>query len=121
MKKVTILLFSLIAIFAIILFFFFKDKPALIEEKKNKVIQQEKTLEKKETAPKEVELKLTLEPSNEIDKSKFKKNEDYKEAVPLGQTSNDNKQKDLDVNIGVDINKEKKTIEGVELNIQKKF
>ena len=113
MKKVTILLFSLIAIFAIILFFFFKEKPALIEEKKNKVIQQQK--------PKEVELKLTLEPSNEIDKSKFEKNEDYKEAVPLGQTSSDNKQKDLDVNIGVDINKEKKTLEGVELNIQKKF
>lgn len=118
MKKLNILLFSLIALTAIILFFFFKDKPSQkIEENKTKVIQQEKAKEVK----KEIELKLTLEPSKEFDKSKLEKTEEYKDAVPLESSSTLQKEKDLDVNFGVDINKEKKTLEGVELNIQKKF
>ena len=117
MKKVTILLFSLIALFAIILFFFFQSKDTQRIEKKTKVIQQEKPKE----VNKEIELKLTLDPSKDIDTSKYQKNEDYSKSVPLGETPKRSDKKDLDVNVGVDFNKEQKSIDGVELNIQKKF
>ena len=109
MKKLNFLLFALLATVTIILFFYFN------KEKETKTNEQNKVI------PKTKEIQLNLNIIKDTSKNSYEKKETYEEPVPLNENTSITNSNDTKVNVGVDMNKEKRSIDGIEIDIQKKF
>lgn len=119
MKK-TIFILTIIVLAIVLFFYFTEKKSSKTEEKRDKTISNDTTLKKEKIKePSKNELpKLDLELN--VDKNEFYKNQMYDKTKALNKDSIKEK-KDFDYDINVDINKENKEIDSLNIKLEKKF
>jgi glucosamine 6-phosphate synthetase-like amidotransferase/phosphosugar isomerase protein len=117
MKKSDFLLFTLLTTAIIILFFYFNKENETIKDEQNKVIPKTEATENKEV--KEIQLNLNIIKDTNI--NSYEEKETYEKPVPLKGNTSIPHSNDTKVNVGVDMNKEKRSIDSIEIDVQKKF
>jgi hypothetical protein len=97
--------------------------PKIIEN--NSDISTEKDKAKKiikKTPKKEPEIKINLNPEITIIREKdIYKKDKYKEPKSIEEAEEEKRKEDFEMNFGISIDKEKKTIDAIKLDLQKKF